>query len=77
MLGQELHEAVLDGDVCFGDAVQTFSRQIIASVLKYYGGNITKTAKALGVNRQSMSMMIKRRMTPGKVFTPLKKPRKK
>ena len=68
-----LEDAVLDGKTSFADAMNEFSRTIIASVLRYHEGNVTLTAKSLGINRQSLSMMLQRRMKPGKYYSPIKK----
>jgi rRNA maturation endonuclease Nob1 len=72
-----LEDAVLDGKTSFADAMNEFSRTIIASVLRYHEGNVTETAKSLGINRQSLSMMLQRRMRPGKYWSPTRKPREK
>lgn len=59
----ELIEAVLNGDVTAADAVKFFSRAILGAALHYHEGNIAATARALGVKRTSLSLMIERRMS--------------
>jgi hypothetical protein len=63
MIGKELEDAVLRGDVSASAAVKFFSRAIIAAALHFFEGNIAATARALGVKRTSLSLMIERRMS--------------
>ena len=63
MIGEKLEDAVLRGDVTAADAVKFFSRAIIGAALHFHEGNIAATARALGVKRTSLSLMIERRMS--------------
>ena len=63
MIGKELEDAVLRGDVTAAVAVKFFSRAIIGAALHYHEGNIAATARALGVKRTSLCLMIERRMS--------------
>ena len=63
MIGDELAEAVINGEVTYHDAVQFFSRSLISAALHFHEGNIAATSRSLGVKRTSLSLMIARRLT--------------
>ena len=46
---------MIEKGILFADAVNQFEKQYIGKVLKRHRGNITKTAGALGMHRNTLS----------------------
>ncbi len=46
---------MIDRGILYNDAVLHFEQQYITKMLKNYGGNLTKTARALGIHRNTLS----------------------
>ncbi len=46
---------MIDRGILYNDAVSHFEKQYISKVLKNHGGNLTKTARALGIHRNTLS----------------------
>ena len=65
---ERLVEEMVGRDVRFEDAVREFEKRFITRVLAHCEGNLTKTADALGVHRNTLTRKlsayrIKRRAT--------------
>jgi hypothetical protein len=60
MLGDSISDKVLGGALEYAYAVSMFRADVIAAVLKYHNGNISKSADSLGIGRTTLSEIIKR-----------------
>jgi len=69
MIGDELAEAVLNGEISLHVAVNLFSRAILTAAHKANEGNLAKTARSIGVKRTSLSEMMQRRGNLWRVST--------
>jgi hypothetical protein len=72
MIGDQLAEAVLDGELELFEAKKLFALAVIGATLKQFDGNIAATARALGVKRTSLSEMIRTRMNLQKLIAKTK-----
>lgn len=64
MIRYDLAESCLDGDMTLADAVKLYSLAIIGAALSFHEGNITATARSLGLNRTTLSEMLQKKMMP-------------
>jgi DNA-binding NtrC family response regulator len=55
---EALISQMIDRGVHYSDAISVFQKRFIQKALKSYGGNKSKTAKALGIHRNTLSRMI-------------------
>jgi DNA-binding NtrC family response regulator len=55
---EKLIEEMVDRGVQFDDAVHEFEKRFITRVLVSSNGNLTKTADALGIHRNTLSRKI-------------------
>jgi hypothetical protein len=60
---ETLQNLVLSQELDFFNAMLFLERTILSSCIKAKGGNITRAARALGMNRQTLSAMLDRRNT--------------
>ena len=60
MIGDELAEDVLNGHLEFMRAVSMFRADVISAVLKYHNGNISASARSLGIRRTALLETIRK-----------------
>jgi len=54
LIGDELAEDVLNGYLEYMRAVSMFRADVISAVLKYHNGNISASARSLGIGRTAL-----------------------
>lgn len=59
MIGDTLINKALSGAYSHSQAMQTLIEAIVQAALEYHDGNIAAAGRALGIERTTLSMMLK------------------